>query len=277
MAVRIYSLAKDVGLDSKELVDLCARLGIQNKGSALASLEDDEIAKIKKHLEEKSSATAAPPPPPKPAREPVKDAPIRDLSGKLGGAKRDLSSTRRAPATVGSTVSEGDTHDSSASGSEEVEQTESIAAQGKFADAAEPAAPPMVAESTPATVAATSADTEPAAETEEADAESAPVAREASDTAKPAGPGPLRRDDYYAPAQTSGKVRVLGRQRPPAGAAADGSKPTGERSDRSKRSREPVLNLARIPKSATPPPSAKPQEQATQKPIVKLTRTSFKA
>lgn len=271
MAVRIYSLAKDVGLDSKELVDLCARLGIQNKGSALASLEDDEIAKIKKHLEEKSSATAAPPPPPKPAREPVKDAPIRDLSGKIGGAKRDLSSTRRAPVTVGSTLSEVDAHDSSASGSEEVEQSESIAAQSKFADAAEPAAPPMVAESTPSAVAAASTDTEPSAETEEADAESAPVAREASDTAKPAGPGPLRRDDYYAPAQTSGKVRVLGRQRPPAGAAADGSKPTGERSDRSKRSREPVLNLARIPKSATPPPSAKPQEQATQKPIVKLT------
>ncbi|MFM8400970.1 MAG: translation initiation factor IF-2 N-terminal domain-containing protein, partial [Pirellula sp.] len=44
MAVRIYSLAKDLGIDSKELVDMCARIGIQGKGSALASLEDDEIA-----------------------------------------------------------------------------------------------------------------------------------------------------------------------------------------------------------------------------------------
>ena len=38
MAVRIYTLAKDLKLDSKELVDLCTRAGIQDKGSALASM-----------------------------------------------------------------------------------------------------------------------------------------------------------------------------------------------------------------------------------------------
>jgi internalin A len=50
MAIRIYSLAKDLGTDSKELVELCAKLGIQGKGSALASMEDQEIAKIKEYL-----------------------------------------------------------------------------------------------------------------------------------------------------------------------------------------------------------------------------------
>jgi len=50
MAVRIYSLAKDLGLDSKELVDLCTRLGILNKGSALASVDDEEIARVNDHL-----------------------------------------------------------------------------------------------------------------------------------------------------------------------------------------------------------------------------------
>ena len=35
VAVRIYTLAKDLKLDSKELVDLCTRAGIQDKGSAL--------------------------------------------------------------------------------------------------------------------------------------------------------------------------------------------------------------------------------------------------
>jgi len=66
VAVRIYSLAKDIGLDSKELVDLCTRLGILNKGSALASLDDDEITKIKKHLAEKAAPAAVAQPVPAP-------------------------------------------------------------------------------------------------------------------------------------------------------------------------------------------------------------------
>ena len=103
MAVRIYSLAKDLGLDSKELVDLCTRIGIQNKGSALASLEDEEIARIKKHLSDKSAATtaAAAPPVAKPTREPAKEAPVRDAANRFGGAKRDLSVGRRSPALAG--------------------------------------------------------------------------------------------------------------------------------------------------------------------------------
>ncbi|MGI9456300.1 MAG: translation initiation factor IF-2 [Aeoliella sp.] len=50
MAVRIYALAKELNLDSKELVDICSRAGIPGKGSALASLDEDEIAKVKQHL-----------------------------------------------------------------------------------------------------------------------------------------------------------------------------------------------------------------------------------
>ena len=50
MAVRIYSLAKELKLDSKELVELCTRAGIQDKGSALASLDDAEVARIKEFV-----------------------------------------------------------------------------------------------------------------------------------------------------------------------------------------------------------------------------------
>ncbi len=64
--VRIYSLAKDLNLDSKELVDICNRIGIPGKGSALASLEDEEVARIKKHV---SAASAPPTAPPQPAPE----------------------------------------------------------------------------------------------------------------------------------------------------------------------------------------------------------------
>lgn len=60
MAVRIYSLAKELKLDSKELVDLCARAGIQDKGSALASLSDDEVARVKEFIAGKSKPPERP-------------------------------------------------------------------------------------------------------------------------------------------------------------------------------------------------------------------------
>ena len=43
--VRIYALAKELEVDSKELVDICRKAGIPGKGSALASLNEDEVAK----------------------------------------------------------------------------------------------------------------------------------------------------------------------------------------------------------------------------------------
>jgi len=69
VAVRIYTLAKELKLDSKELVELCARAGIQDKGSALASLSDDEVAKLREFMAAKSrpAERAAPAAPARPA------------------------------------------------------------------------------------------------------------------------------------------------------------------------------------------------------------------
>ncbi len=50
LPARIYSLAKELKIDSKELVDICTRAGITGKGSALASLDDDEVARLKEFL-----------------------------------------------------------------------------------------------------------------------------------------------------------------------------------------------------------------------------------
>lgn len=61
MAKRIYALAKELKLDSKELVEICASAGVEGKGSALASLTDDEVEKVKAHLSGGgSSASSAP-------------------------------------------------------------------------------------------------------------------------------------------------------------------------------------------------------------------------
>jgi translation initiation factor IF-2 len=50
LPVRIYSLAKELKLDSKILVDICTNAGVTGKGSALASLTDEEVERVKAYL-----------------------------------------------------------------------------------------------------------------------------------------------------------------------------------------------------------------------------------
>ena len=62
MPARIYALAKELKVDSKDLVDLVKKVGITGKGSALASLTDEEAQKVRDHLSGagKPEPTAAP-------------------------------------------------------------------------------------------------------------------------------------------------------------------------------------------------------------------------
>jgi translation initiation factor IF-2 len=60
LAVRIYSLAKDLKVDSKELVDICTKAGVPGKGSALASLTDEEVEKVKQFLKAGGTAKSKP-------------------------------------------------------------------------------------------------------------------------------------------------------------------------------------------------------------------------
>ena len=122
MAVRIYTLAKELNLDSKELVELCTRAGIQDKGSALASMTDEEVVKLKDFMASRSKPAERQPPaqgplrPSAPGRAPVTGKPpviapkttvggapkassgapsekpavvMRPLSGPLGAARGD--------------------------------------------------------------------------------------------------------------------------------------------------------------------------------------------
>ena len=49
MAVRVYALAQQLGLESKDLLDLCRSAGIEVKNSALAILTGEECAQVE-HL-----------------------------------------------------------------------------------------------------------------------------------------------------------------------------------------------------------------------------------
>jgi translation initiation factor IF-2 len=60
LAVRIYALAKDLKVDSKELVDICTKAGVPGKGSALASLTEEEVEKVQQFLKAGGTAKAKP-------------------------------------------------------------------------------------------------------------------------------------------------------------------------------------------------------------------------
>ncbi len=60
LAVRIYALAKELKVDSKELVDICTKAGVPGKGSALASLTEEEVEKVQQFLKGGGSAKAKP-------------------------------------------------------------------------------------------------------------------------------------------------------------------------------------------------------------------------
>ncbi len=84
LSVRIYALAKELKVDSKVLVEACNKAGIEGKGSALASLTDEEAAAVRAYLSgggkksASSTAVAEPPTPQKPTQDPSRSAVRRE-------------------------------------------------------------------------------------------------------------------------------------------------------------------------------------------------------
>ncbi|MCG8585382.1 MAG: translation initiation factor IF-2 N-terminal domain-containing protein, partial [Pirellulales bacterium] len=60
MSVRIYTLAKELNLENKVVVDACSKAGITGKGSALASLTDEQADQVRAVLKSGAAAPAAP-------------------------------------------------------------------------------------------------------------------------------------------------------------------------------------------------------------------------
>lgn len=235
MPVRIYTLAKDLKLDSKELVDLCNKIGITGKGSALASLEDEEVLRIKKHLESASATKTEERP--APSQAPATPAvPVRG-SGFVG--RPQIIPPRRKTTAVN--VEEP-------APAEAVESAEQVAAE--------------IQEPTQETV---HFETPVAAEAMPSEPE-VTVASVDSATDEKEAPESFRRDDYISPSGSSGgRIRVLGNRSKPAS-----EKPTEEK--RRPKTREPVINLAKIPKTGQQPMPRRTDEPAPQRPDIKLTK-----
>ena len=247
MAIRIYQLAKQLKIDNKALVDTCKKLGIAGKGSALASLSDDQVAAIKEFMAGgRKPAAPEPETPATPQRE-----------EKSLGRVRTLPPTSRA-------VPEPSP--------QEVEPAP--VAELPSAPTVTPTAP-QVPESVPPAD-ESPVDESPAIPVGPASPEEPPIP-EGPPSVTPTPParpaGALRREDYIGPAASAAKkIPVLGgRQTPPKKSVENGERDASP-ADKS----GPSIKLAPMP-TAKAAPAKKKQEPRAQKPDLKLPPGAIKA
>jgi translation initiation factor IF-2 len=260
--VRIYSLAKDLKVDSKDLVDLCKKAGITGKGSALASLTDEEAQRMTDYVRNMSSGSAAPAARPAaviaPVREAAPVAPIRELppAGSPRRAIRPLTGVRGEPEVV------KNPEPVEPEPKAQPKDLAELASFGKKLASTEPASlPPPPPPAQPPVE-------QPAEPTKPVGGNVRPGAL--ASRGRPAAEQPMEpiRRDTMLPAAGS-KIRVLGR----AGRRDGESGGTGTpQSGRPTKRRDPVVNLAALPDAPQPVQRQAPSEAPAQKPDIKLSK-----
>lgn len=232
MPKRIYALAKELSMDSKDLVVLCSKIGIQNKGSALASLEDDEVDRIQKYLDGGDTKVAKEP---EPAPAPIRErAPAPKKIAEIGTPIRN---TNKKAATENDPV-------------EEIESpTEPEAVEQPEEEPEEDVVAPVLAE-VPTPPAKTAE--EPAEETQ--------------------APKQIMRDDYISSQSSSaqGRVRSLDARRPKPGSSGTPDAQEERKKPQRRAPVINLASLPKSSQPATPKP--RKDEPAPQRPEIRFTK-----
>ncbi|GAA4424002.1 translation initiation factor IF-2 [Bremerella cremea] len=260
MPIRIYALAKELQVDSKQLVDICNRAGVTGKGSALASLDDDELVKVKAFLnkdsggdggsrgsQSRSSTTDEPIRPERPS-QPAKPSRIRTLGGPAKPRSREdeeqPADEVEATDMPVATETEAPSIDSSDEAAPEIISAEAPSAPGDSQDTADDTEQPS----------AESAESDPPAEQ--------PVHKDAPIRG-------IRRGDYIA-IGSQRKVRTLG------GGGAKKQDDDREKPKPKPKKVGPSVKIAKLPTAPAPKPQAETKEPAAQKPIMQLPKEAIK-
>jgi translation initiation factor IF-2 len=303
LKIRIFALAKELGMDSKVLIDCCNKAGVQLKPSPLASISPEERDIVLNYLKkDETVANSASDAPPVPVREATRDvdkklrqiktmAPrpqpsrpsFRPTSSDAGTASAG-SDTIVAEKTVVARKAETDLEpvdveaeyerddETAATLAEETTVAEpaieaEIAADETETDADQEAAVEQpIAESKPT-------EDRPAADAGESAAAEPKAAEQAADEKKPAEGDPeskivpMSRDDYIPSAGTaSSSIREM----KPRGTSDADMRP----GRRGKGKAKPALPSVAAPPTYKAPArkSAKPEEGPAQKPDMRLTK-----
>ncbi|QDT10018.1 translation initiation factor IF-2 [Planctomycetes bacterium K23_9] len=246
MPARIYALAKELKLDSKDLVDLVKKVGITGKGSALASLSDEEAQRVRDHLASSSQpaepvAASTAPVAVRESVQPERSKPKPISIGRSTGPRKAGASQSSRPA----------------------------AAKSEAPVVRSPAPLPPVAEKPPAPK-------EPVAKAQAPEVKLPPPPRRSSGgglASKMGAHAPIRPNDPVAPIRSEGgsggRIRSLDRS-PSAGGKkdADDSKP---------KKREPrvKIKMAQLGEAKEPVAAKGANEPKAQKPDVKLSKDAI--
>lgn len=103
MKIRIFALAKELGLDSKELIEYAAQAGVEVKNSALASISPEERDLVLAQIKRAKSGPAAGP---APARDEI--APRRESFGDRGKVRKIEAPVRPSRSTREEVEQEGE-------------------------------------------------------------------------------------------------------------------------------------------------------------------------
>ena len=271
MKIRIFALAKELGLDSKDLIEIGSRAGIQIKNSALASITPEERDTIVAFMKNDGggSTTAPTDAPMVPTRDPARDTggKVRKITAPAASkaAAEEVQESEEAVEEVVASVA--------AEAPVEVEQVEEPVAETPDV-AEEPAAESEVPE--PET-----------AETEEQDAEDEVVepAAAAEDDSEP-GDGDedtpavnaVKRDDYVSgtgAGNERGWTRNI-REMRPIGSVQDPEARRPRPREKKEPDKKKLPALAALPDlPAVKPKAPKTKDAPAQKPVIPLTKELY--
>ena len=86
LKIRIFALAKELGIDSKELIEYCNQAGVKAKNSALASISPEQRDVLINYIEQKGKSA--------PAQTQGPIAPVREEPVETGGKVRKIEVSR---------------------------------------------------------------------------------------------------------------------------------------------------------------------------------------
>ena len=250
MAIRIYALAKQLKLDSKVLVDICTKAGVTGKGSALASLTDEELAKVTAFMEASKGG----------ARSGAKLA-----AGAASGGAGSQAFRREDYIAPGGT----------APGRVPVLPSKPLEKPAPPKKKAPEPVEPVV--EVPEVVAKDGKDTKEAKEAKETKDANDGKDLDVVEKERPQEPPKAPSRPEWGPLRARLPDRVPDLERPRSEKDRDKDKDKEKDKDRDKERTAPAIKLARVPVQQRPTKKAKPAELPPQKPDIKLPRDAIRA
>ncbi len=255
MKIRIFALAKELDIDSKLLIEYCAKAGIVIKNSALASISPDEKERVMDII--RASGPSAPA---APAKTVV--APTRETAPEVTGMRQMRTMVSRPQPSRSRPVEPEPVAEPEEPPSPVTPEPPVVeAAPEEVVEPAPPETPPAVP-AAPPVVAASAKPEPPAAKPPE------PPAAKPAAPQPPAPPAPLNPSDYIP---IGGKRPLRNVQM---NMQARGADSTLGRDSRKGKPKTSGPMIAAIP-TFKAPPTAKPEEQKGQKPEIAFTPQSL--